>query len=42
VSSVVPAANVPRDVDPHQRLIKRFLADAESNPDDPLPVHMLA
>jgi hypothetical protein len=42
VSSVVPAADVPRDVDPHQRLIKRFLADAESNPDDPLPVHMLA
>jgi hypothetical protein len=42
VSSVVPAADVPRDVDPHQRLIKRFLAEAESNPDDPLPVHMLA
>jgi hypothetical protein len=42
VSSVVPAADVPRDVDPHQRLIKRFLEEAESNPDDPLPVHMLA
>jgi hypothetical protein len=42
VGSVVPAADVPRDVDPHQRLIKRFLAEAESNPDDPLPVHMLA
>jgi tetratricopeptide (TPR) repeat protein len=42
VSSVVPAADVPRDVDPHQRLIERFLAEAESNPDDPLPVHMLA
>ena len=42
VSSVVPAADVPRDVDPHQRLIKRFLAEAEGNPDDPLPVHMLA
>jgi hypothetical protein len=41
VGSVVPAADVPRD-DPHQRLIKRFLAEAESNPDDPLPVHMLA
>ena len=41
VSSVVPAADVPRD-DPHQRLIERFLAEAESNPDDPLPVHMLA
>ncbi|MFZ3315480.1 MAG: hypothetical protein WA259_02510, partial [Mycobacterium sp.] len=42
VSSVVPAADVPRDIDPHQRLIERFLAEAESNPDDPLPVHMLA
>jgi hypothetical protein len=42
VSSVVPAADVPRDADPHQRLIERFLAEAESNPDDPLPVHMLA
>ena len=42
VSSVVPAADVPRDVDPHQRLLERFLAEAESNPDDPLPVHMLA
>jgi hypothetical protein len=42
VSSVVPAAEVPRDVDPHQRLIERFLAEAESNPDDPLPVDMLA
>jgi hypothetical protein len=42
VSSVVPAADVPRDVDPHQRLIERFLAEAESNPDDSLPVHMLA
>src|SRR6202044_670266 len=42
VSSVVPAADVPRGVDHHQRLIKRFLAEAESNPDDPLPVHMLA
>jgi hypothetical protein len=42
VSSVVPAADVPRDVDPHQRLIERFHAEAESNPDDPLPVHMLA
>jgi hypothetical protein len=42
VRSVVPAADVPRDVDPHQRLIERFLAEAESNPDDPLPVHMLA
>jgi hypothetical protein len=42
VSSVVPAADVPRDVDPHQRLIERFLTQAESNPDDPLPVHMLA
>jgi hypothetical protein len=42
VSSVVPAADVPRDVDPDQRLIKRFLSQAESNPDDPLPVHMLA
>jgi hypothetical protein len=42
VSSVVPAADVPRDVDPNQRLIERFLAEAESNPDDPLPVHMLA
>jgi tetratricopeptide (TPR) repeat protein len=41
VSSVVPAADVPRD-DPNQRLIERFLAQAESNPDDPLPVHMLA
>jgi len=41
VSSVVPAADVPRD-DPHQRLIERFVAEAESNPDDPLPVHMLA
>src|ERR1700722_13349465 len=41
VSSVVPAANVPRD-DPHQRLIERFLAEAESDPDDPQPVHMLA
>jgi hypothetical protein len=41
VSSVVPAADVPRD-DPHQRLIERFLAEAESNPDDPEPVHMLA
>jgi hypothetical protein len=41
VSSVVPAAEVPRD-DPHQRLIERFLAEAESNPDDPQPVHMLA
>ncbi len=42
VSSVVPAADVPRDVDPHQRLIERFLGEAESNPEDPLPVHMLA
>jgi hypothetical protein len=42
VSSVVPAADVPRDVDPNQRLIERFLAEAESDPDDPLPVHMLA
>jgi tetratricopeptide (TPR) repeat protein len=42
VSSVVPAADVARDVDSHQRLIERFLAEAESNPDDPLPVHMLA
>ena len=42
VSSVVPAADVPRDVDPHQRLIERFLTEAESNPNDPLPVHMLA
>jgi tetratricopeptide (TPR) repeat protein len=42
VSSVVPAADVPRDVDSHQRLIERFRAEAESNPDDPLPVHMLA
>jgi tetratricopeptide (TPR) repeat protein len=41
VASVVPAAEVPQD-DPHQRLITRFLAEAESNPDDPLPVHMLA
>jgi hypothetical protein len=42
VSSVMPAADVPRDVDPDQRLIKRFLSQAESHPDDPLPVHMLA
>jgi hypothetical protein len=42
VDSVVPAGDVPRDVDPNQRLIERFLAEAESNPDDPLPVHMLA
>jgi hypothetical protein len=42
VSSVVPEADVPRDVDPQQRLIKRFLTEAESNPDDPQPVHMLA
>ncbi len=42
VSSVVPAADVPRDVDPHQRLIERFQAEAKSKPDDPLPVHMLA
>jgi hypothetical protein len=42
VSSVVPEADVPRDVDPQQRLIERFLSEAESNPDDPLPVHMLA
>ncbi|MFZ1165079.1 tetratricopeptide repeat protein [Mycobacterium sp.] len=42
VSSVVPQADVPREVDPHQRLIDRFLLQAESNPDDPLPVHMLA
>ncbi len=41
VNSVVPAADVPRD-DPQQRLIERFLAEAESDPDDPLPVHMLA
>ena len=41
VSSVVPAADVPRG-DPHQRLIERFLAEAETNPDDPQPVHMLA
>jgi hypothetical protein len=41
VASVVPAAEVPQD-DPHQRLITRFLAQADSNPDDPLPVHMLA
>ena len=42
VSSVVPEADVPRDIDPQKRLIKRFLSEAESDPDDPLPVHMLA
>jgi hypothetical protein len=42
VNSVVPAADVPRDVDPNQRLIERFQAEAEDNPADPLPVHMLA
>jgi hypothetical protein len=41
VGSVVPKAEVPQD-DPQERLIERFLAEAESNPDDPLPVHMLA
>jgi tetratricopeptide (TPR) repeat protein len=41
VASVVPAAEVPQD-DPQQRLIQRFLAEAEGNPDDPQPVHMLA
>jgi tetratricopeptide (TPR) repeat protein len=41
VGSVVPAADIPRD-DPHQRLIERFLAEAESNPGDPEPAHMLA
>jgi len=41
VHSVVPKADVPQD-DPQQRLIERFRAEAESNPDDPLPVHMLA
>jgi hypothetical protein len=42
VASVVPAAAVPQDIDPHQRLIERYLADAQNNPADPLPVHMLA
>jgi tetratricopeptide (TPR) repeat protein len=42
VSSVVRKADVPLDIDPHQRLIDRFLPQAESNPDDPLPVHLLA
>ena len=37
-----PELDVARDVDSHQRLIERFLAEVESNPDDPLPVHMLA
>ena len=42
VGSVVRKDDVPRNVDPHQQLIDRFLPQAESNPDDPLPVHMLA
>jgi tetratricopeptide (TPR) repeat protein len=41
IGSVVSKAEVPQD-DPQQRLIERFLSEAESNPEDPLPVHMLA
>jgi hypothetical protein len=41
VGSVVAKTDVPQD-DPQQRLIQRFLSESESDPDNPLPVHMLA
>jgi hypothetical protein len=41
VDSVIAKADVPQD-DPQQRLIERFLAEAENDPKDPIPVHMLA
>lgn len=42
VNSVVRQHDMPQDADPHQQLLDDLLPQVESNPDDPLPVHMLA
>ena len=42
VNSVVRKHDMPQDVDPHQQLIDQFLPQVEANPNDPLPVHLLA
>jgi hypothetical protein len=40
--SVIKPADVPRDVDPHQRFIDRLLPEVHRNPDDASSVSMLA
>ena len=40
--SVVKPADVPRDVDPHQRFIDQLMAEVTRNPADARPVFMLA
>jgi len=40
VNSVVRQHEMPQDADPHQQLLDELLPQAQSNPDDPLPVHM--
>jgi len=42
VNSVVRQHDMPQGSDPHQELLEQYLGEAEKNPDDPLPVHMLA
>jgi hypothetical protein len=42
VNSVVRQHDMPQQGDPHQKLLDQYLPQAENNPDDPLPVHMLA
>ena len=42
VNSVVRQHDMPQDADPHQQLLDELLPQAQSNPDDPIPVHMLA
>lgn len=42
VDSVVKPADVPRNVDPHQRFIQQLMAEAERNPADVQPVYSLA
>jgi cytochrome c-type biogenesis protein CcmH/NrfG len=41
-ASVVKPANVPREVDPHTRLIDKLLPKVQHNPDDTQAVSMLA
>lgn len=42
VNSVVGKQNMPQDVDPHQQLIDQYLPQVQNDPDNPLPVHLLA
>jgi len=42
VDSVVKTADVPRDVDPHERFVDQLLPEVERNPEDRRSIFMLA